>query len=173
MMMSTTDIRKGFTIVELLIVIVVIGILASITIVAFNGIQGRANDVAVQSDLTNIGKKIQVFYATYDRWPQGNTDLEAMGISVSKSAYGNHYNTGTSFYNVVYCWPSTTTPDYFAIVAASKSGSVIENRNGTVRKASYAYTGGSTGICASAGSTIQSGSARDWLYSNDAWQPFL
>ena len=33
---------RGFTIVELLIVIVVIAILASITIVAFNGIQARA-----------------------------------------------------------------------------------------------------------------------------------
>ena len=36
--------QKGFTIVELLIVIVVIGILAAITIVAYNGIQTRANN---------------------------------------------------------------------------------------------------------------------------------
>ena len=34
--------KSGFTIVELLIVIVVIGILAAITIVAYNGIQSRA-----------------------------------------------------------------------------------------------------------------------------------
>ena len=36
--------QKGFTIVELLIVIVVIGILAAITIVAFNGVQARAEN---------------------------------------------------------------------------------------------------------------------------------
>ena len=36
--------QTGFTIVELLIVIVVIGILAAITIVAFNGVQQRARD---------------------------------------------------------------------------------------------------------------------------------
>ena len=36
--------QHGFTIVELLIVIVVIGILAAITIVAYNGIQNRATN---------------------------------------------------------------------------------------------------------------------------------
>lgn len=36
--MSTMQARRGFTIVELLIVIVVIAILAAITIVAYNGI---------------------------------------------------------------------------------------------------------------------------------------
>ena len=37
--------RRGFTIVELLIVIVVIGILAAITIIAYNGVQVRAKIV--------------------------------------------------------------------------------------------------------------------------------
>ncbi|MCB8045019.1 prepilin-type N-terminal cleavage/methylation domain-containing protein [Microbacterium oxydans] len=36
------DAQRGFTIVELMIVVVVIAILAAITIVAYNGIQKRA-----------------------------------------------------------------------------------------------------------------------------------
>lgn len=48
--------QKGFTIVELLIVIVVIAILAAITIVAFNGIQQRAKNSAIQADLSNAAK---------------------------------------------------------------------------------------------------------------------
>lgn len=40
---------RGFTIVELLIVIVVIAVLAAITTVAFNGIQKRAGDSAIAS----------------------------------------------------------------------------------------------------------------------------
>ena len=40
---------KGFTIVELLIVIVVIAILAAISIVAYNGIQSRANNTKIVS----------------------------------------------------------------------------------------------------------------------------
>ena len=42
---------RGFTIVELIIVIVVIAILATITIVAYNGVQERASEAALQSDL--------------------------------------------------------------------------------------------------------------------------
>lgn len=51
--------QKGFTIVELLIVIVVIGILAAITIVAFNGIQERARTTQINNDLGTISKAIQ------------------------------------------------------------------------------------------------------------------
>ncbi|MDB5165339.1 MAG: Fimbrial protein, partial [Candidatus Saccharibacteria bacterium] len=46
--------QRGFTIVELLIVIVVIGILAAITIVAYNGIQNRARVSSVNSALTQV-----------------------------------------------------------------------------------------------------------------------
>src|SRR6478672_468050 len=60
---------SGFTIVELLIVIVVIGILAAITIVAYNGIQIRAQNASVQSDVKSNSTKINVFRATYDRLP--------------------------------------------------------------------------------------------------------
>ena len=50
--------NKGFTIVELLIVVVVIAILAAITIIAYNGIQNRAKASAVASDLTQNSKTI-------------------------------------------------------------------------------------------------------------------
>lgn len=43
--------HKGFTIVELLIVIVVIGVLAAITIVSYNGVQRRARATSIVSDL--------------------------------------------------------------------------------------------------------------------------
>lgn len=52
--------KSGFTIVELLIVIVVIGILAAITIVAYNGIQDRARTTRRESDLTTYSKAIHL-----------------------------------------------------------------------------------------------------------------
>lgn len=55
--------QKGFTIVELLIVIVVIGILAAISIVAYNGIQNRAKASQRQADATNIAKVAEAINA--------------------------------------------------------------------------------------------------------------
>lgn len=60
---------KGFTIVELLIVIVVIGILAAITIVAFNGVQERARYTTMQSDITNIEKAVLAYQAVHGSYP--------------------------------------------------------------------------------------------------------
>lgn len=53
--------NRGFTIVELLIVIVVIAILATITIVAYNGVQQRARDSARKNDVASIVKALKLY----------------------------------------------------------------------------------------------------------------
>ena len=53
--------QTGFTIVELLIVIVVIGILAAITIVAYNGMQQRTRDAKRVNDIAQISKALKVW----------------------------------------------------------------------------------------------------------------
>ena len=60
---------RGFTIVELLIVIVVIAILAAITIVAYNGIQQRARDSQRSSDIATIIKALELYYVDNGQYP--------------------------------------------------------------------------------------------------------
>ncbi|MBC7459350.1 prepilin-type N-terminal cleavage/methylation domain-containing protein [Candidatus Saccharibacteria bacterium] len=87
----------GFTIVELLIVIVVIGILAAITIVAFNGVQTKANVTAVSSAVVQAAKKISI-QATVNGG-MNPTALSDAGVTNTGSlvyAY-NTYQSGKSY----------------------------------------------------------------------------
>lgn len=60
---------SGFTIVELLVVIVVIGILAAITIISYTGISQKANNVSLQTDLNNASKQLKMYYSEYGSYP--------------------------------------------------------------------------------------------------------
>ncbi len=61
--------NRGFTIVELLIVIVVIAILAAITIVAYNGIQNRAKASSAQALANNAVKKLEAYNTLNSAYP--------------------------------------------------------------------------------------------------------
>lgn len=61
--------EKGFTIVELLIVVAVIAILAAITVVAYNGVQDRGNYSKARADLKHIDDAIQVYKAQTGKYP--------------------------------------------------------------------------------------------------------
>lgn len=102
---------KGFTIVELLIVIVVIGILAAISIVAYNGIQERARTSSVLSALSQAAKKLAVYQVENpDVYPADKTALEAIGIKDSAT--------------VTYQYTLTaSTPNTYCITATSGSTS--------------------------------------------------
>jgi prepilin-type N-terminal cleavage/methylation domain-containing protein len=68
-MISLNKKSKGFTIVELLIVIVVIGILATLVIVTFRGIQQKARDSQRQTDVTALSNAVEEFYASHSYFP--------------------------------------------------------------------------------------------------------
>ena len=88
--MSLANINRkdqGFTIVELLIVVVVIAILAAITIVSYNGITGRANKAAAQAAVATFQKKAELFAAdgSTGKYPVAAADLT--GATTDKSYY--------------------------------------------------------------------------------------
>jgi prepilin-type N-terminal cleavage/methylation domain-containing protein len=67
--------HSGFTIVELLVVIVVIAILATLSVVAYNGIQVRAGSAALKSDLSSAARQLGMEYATNEQYP-GNDNVK-------------------------------------------------------------------------------------------------
>ena len=64
---------SGFTLVELLVVISIIGILASIGLVAFRSTQFRSRDAQRKSDLKELSSALELFYSDYGRYPSSDT----------------------------------------------------------------------------------------------------
>lgn len=111
--MSAMKKYTGFTIVELLIVIVVIAILAAITIVAYNGIQSRARETSLRSDLTNIAKQLELYRADGD-YPANDTQLQSINAKFSFSPAGT---------NAIACInPTGATAGFTLFVRDSTSG---------------------------------------------------
>jgi prepilin-type N-terminal cleavage/methylation domain-containing protein len=68
-MISLKRKQSGFTIVELLIVIVVIGILATLVLVTFTGIQERARNTKRQTDILAVASHIEAYFADSGNYP--------------------------------------------------------------------------------------------------------
>lgn len=78
--------RSGFTIVELLIVIVVIGILAAITIVAYNGVQQRGRDVKRTNDVGYLKKLVEMYKIDIGTYPAVCPGGDNVGCSTGSLA---------------------------------------------------------------------------------------
>ena len=90
--------EKGFTIVELLIVIVIIAILAAITIVAYNGIQARGKTSSAAATAAQLDKKAEVYNALNSQYPNTAGTITGTGTqnSVTTSASSDWYSPSTS-----------------------------------------------------------------------------
>ena len=105
---------RGFTIVELLIVIVVIGILAGITIVAYNGAQNSARKASLSADLSKTSKQIELFKTEKMMYPTSITDCpnpSAQNIC-AKNSPGN---------TLSYFVDNTTSPQFSCMTAVTSS----------------------------------------------------
>ena len=80
--------KRAFTIVELLVVIVVIGILAAITIVSYTGISSKATVSSLQSDLSSAKKQLALYYVDHNTYPasinNSNCPLDSVGTADTK-----------------------------------------------------------------------------------------
>lgn len=119
--------QAGFTIVELLIVIIVIAILAAITLVAYNGITNKAKQSGAQSAVAQANQKVLVYMA--DNADTVPTSLAAAGLA-------NDANTSYQFSS-----NSSASPQTFCVTATSNNISYFVNNTTQTSPAAGACPG--------------------------------
>lgn len=154
---------NGFTIVELLIVIVVIGILAAISMVAYTGIQNRSHDTAVRADLANIKKRLEMVRVDLGHYPRTVTEFPA-DLKITKGSYDE---AGNNVYYIV-----NPAGDGYALGVRSKSkkGFILLNTelkegvsvSGPAIAAALGVTWGGTGTYVRQGYRSSSGWTTSW-----------
>ena len=161
----------GFTIVELLIVIVVVAILAAISMVTYKGITDRVHDTVVKNDLQKVVRLLDIYSIDHGQWPSRTTGDD--GFIASMVAGGFRMN-GRSSYAV---YPQTISNftvclhldgEAIAVATMSKSGRAffVYSRDGfTQREMTLAQWASSdaTARCQFIGSDLSS------LYPNGTY----
>ena len=142
--------QTGFTIVELLIVIVVIAVLATITVVAYNGIQQRATNNSITQTANVWVKALKLYKVDNGGWPNGGftclgegylygvSGTDTTGTAQCRQTGASGYTEQTAFKNAMRPYfnnGALPTPVFLTAV----------DTNGDWRRGiHYAYAGGST-----------------------------
>lgn len=105
----------GFTIVELLTVVVIIAVLATISIVAYDGVRTKANESTVMADMNAIGKKMEEYRTLSEggAYPYNSTMFRSSGVKFSSS----------SSYGFVICCFNAGSPSTYTLDWGTGSGS--------------------------------------------------
>jgi prepilin-type N-terminal cleavage/methylation domain-containing protein len=85
---QTTGTQRGFTLVELLVVLTVIAVLLGLLFPVFSGVQERAKRVEAKNDLTQIVTAVNAYYTEYGTYPlpEGiNADGYTVGVGGASS----------------------------------------------------------------------------------------
>lgn len=139
----------GFTIVELLVVIVVVAILATISIVSYTSIQDRARIAVIQSNISTAAKHLEIWNLDNGHYPVTSNEIRTGDRPIPETVWTR---SPDPYSLVLYCSNGT---DY--ILAGRKIGVPIR----------YWYAGSSTGGVREATSLTVPGSSNAVDVCND------
>jgi len=124
--------HAGFTIVELLIVIVVIAILASITIVAFNGVQTSARNTAKLSEVKAWNNLFEIYKVTNGSYPNMSNGGYCLGTGFPDTSGDGKGDCRDLYYAPNRYSVNTTLNDALATSGSLPSSSIRTEVKGTL-----------------------------------------
>ena len=136
--MSFKDIKannQGFTIVELLIVVVVIAILAAITIVSYNGITSRANASSAASNVETVQKIAEAYNSDGSRYPATKAQFASGYTDTNITTAAAKLPAGITIVS-----PALGSSAFSSIAASAAGTGGLSASNGTTAVAVY-FTG--------------------------------
>jgi type IV pilus assembly protein PilA len=92
--------QRGFTLIELMIVIAIIGILAAIAIPQFSAYRKRGFNAAAESDLRNVMTAQEAYYADFQRYNSTSANLTTYGYSASANVTVTVNSASNTYYNM-------------------------------------------------------------------------
>ena len=171
--------RNGFTIIELLVVVVVVGILAALTIVSYNVVQQNARDKTAQTYADQVARKLASYATDHGgQFPANLADIEVSdGAGVSYQ-----YSVNNNVTPRTYCVTVTSVNRSFRIARTDSSPvngacpghgvngvaavtNLIKNPKGVGASAQYETSGWFSSICGAVITDVPSvtwGARTDW-----------
>lgn len=83
--------RRGFSLVEIMVVVVIIGLLAGAVTLKVGGYLGTAKQSRVKSDLATIKKAVESYYMTHMTYPSVDQGIDVLPIDNKADPWGNKY----------------------------------------------------------------------------------
>lgn len=100
-MSMNKSVQRGFTLIEMLVVISIIGILATLVAANLNSARSRARDAERKSDIKNIQTALRIYYNDHNGYPASDDSDQIKGCGgtgTESCPWGSQWNEGDTVY---------------------------------------------------------------------------